>query len=223
MQDSRPVSFPSLLSHITSMHLNAEALVLPVAQEKPAPPALRSFAPLAATVPCDFHILNLRTLQAEVSRGPVLRGRVAQPGDRGLAVTVPSTVPHGPAAQQDDSLPSAEAALILHRKGFDCSLEARNLGFNCTTSQGKVGAAACTHVGSELCCGTRAHLAPGLPRASLGSCQARIRVGGREGPPNPRTSGCPRVPQRSRQSRSAPFAGKAGGRWFCRKGDWSLA
>uniref|UniRef100_A0A8B9ZHY5 Alpha-mannosidase n=1 Tax=Anas platyrhynchos TaxID=8839 RepID=A0A8B9ZHY5_ANAPL len=102
-QDGRPVSFPSLLSHITSMHLNAEPLVLPVAQEKPAPPALRSFMPLAATVPCDFHILNLRTLQAE-----------------------------------DDSLPSAEAALILHRKGFDCSLEARNLGFNCTTTQGKL-------------------------------------------------------------------------------------
>ena len=35
-------------------------------------------------------------------------------------------------------MPSAEAALILHRKGFDCGLEAKNLGFNCTTSQGKV-------------------------------------------------------------------------------------
>uniref|UniRef100_A0A8C8BG03 mannosyl-oligosaccharide 1,3-1,6-alpha-mannosidase n=1 Tax=Otus sunia TaxID=257818 RepID=A0A8C8BG03_9STRI len=95
--------FPSLLSHITSMHLNAEALVMPVAQEKPALPALRSFMPLSTTLPCDFHILNLRMLQAE-----------------------------------DDSLPSAEAALILHRKGFDCSLEAKNLGFNCTTSQGKL-------------------------------------------------------------------------------------
>ncbi|XP_065544602.1 alpha-mannosidase 2x isoform X5 [Lathamus discolor] len=103
-QDGRPISFPSLLSHITSMHLNAEALVMPVAQEKPAPPALRSFAPLSTTLPCDFHILNLRMLQAE----------------------------------QDESLPSAEAALILHRKGFDCSLEAKNLGFNCTTSQGKL-------------------------------------------------------------------------------------
>ncbi|XP_075569771.1 alpha-mannosidase 2x isoform X2 [Pelecanus crispus] len=103
VQDGRPISFPSLLSHITSMHLNAEALVMPVAQEKPAPPALRSFMPLSITLPCDFHILNLRMLQAE-----------------------------------DDSLPSAEAALILHRKGFDCSLEAKNLGFNCTTSQGKL-------------------------------------------------------------------------------------
>uniref|UniRef100_A0A803W2A9 mannosyl-oligosaccharide 1,3-1,6-alpha-mannosidase n=1 Tax=Ficedula albicollis TaxID=59894 RepID=A0A803W2A9_FICAL len=103
VQDERPISFPSLLSHITSVHLNAEALVMPVALEKPALPALRSFVPLAITLPCDFHILNLRTLQAE-----------------------------------DDSLPSAEAALILHRKGFDCSLEAKNLGFNCTTSQGKL-------------------------------------------------------------------------------------
>ncbi|XP_062498652.1 alpha-mannosidase 2x isoform X5 [Pezoporus occidentalis] len=103
-QDGRPISFPSLLSHITSMHLNAEALVMPVAQEKPAPPPLRSFTPLSTTLPCDFHILNLRMLQAE----------------------------------QVESLPSAEAALILHRKGFDCSLEAKNLGFNCTTSQGKL-------------------------------------------------------------------------------------
>ncbi|XP_065497708.1 alpha-mannosidase 2x isoform X2 [Caloenas nicobarica] len=103
VQDGRPVSFPSLLSHLTSMHLNAEALVLPMAQEKPSPLALRSFLPLSTTLPCDFHILNLRTLQAE-----------------------------------DDSLPSAETALILHRKGFDCSLEAKNLGFNCTTSQGRL-------------------------------------------------------------------------------------
>ncbi|NWS71130.1 MA2A2 mannosidase, partial [Crotophaga sulcirostris] len=103
VQDARPISFPSLLSHITSMHLNSETLVMPVAQEKLAPPALRSFVPLSTTLPCDFHILNLRMLQAE-----------------------------------DDSLPAAEAALILHRKGFDCSLEAKNLGFNCTTSQGKL-------------------------------------------------------------------------------------
>lgn len=39
---------------------------------------------------------------------------------------------------QEDGLPSGETALLLHRKGFDCGLEAKNLGFNCTTSQGKV-------------------------------------------------------------------------------------
>uniref|UniRef100_A0A670YZF1 Alpha-mannosidase n=1 Tax=Pseudonaja textilis TaxID=8673 RepID=A0A670YZF1_PSETE len=103
-QENQPTSFPSLLSHITSMHLNAEVLTMPLVQEKLPPPALRSFAPFSITVPCDFHLLNLRTLQGEVSPG--------------LA------------------LPSAETALILHRKGFDCGLEARNLGFNCTTTQG---------------------------------------------------------------------------------------
>ncbi|XP_058012602.1 alpha-mannosidase 2x isoform X4 [Ahaetulla prasina] len=100
-QENQPTSFPSLLSHITSMHLNAEVLTMPLVQEKLPPPALRSFAPFSTTVPCDFHLLNLRMLQGE-----------------------------------DESLPSAETALILHRKGFDCGLEARNLGFNCTTTQG---------------------------------------------------------------------------------------
>lgn len=92
MQDERPISFPSLLSHITSVHQNAEALVMPVALEKPALPALRSFVPLATTLPCDFHILNLRTLQAEVSHGP---GMVALWW--GPAPAVPSVVPHAPA------------------------------------------------------------------------------------------------------------------------------
>uniref|UniRef100_A0A8D2LFS4 Alpha-mannosidase n=1 Tax=Varanus komodoensis TaxID=61221 RepID=A0A8D2LFS4_VARKO len=109
----RPVSFPSLLSHMTSMHLNAEVLAMPVLLQEP--PALKSFLPLSATLPCDFHLLNLRTLQGE-----------------------------------DDSLPSSEVALILHRKGFDCSLEARNLGFNCTTTQGWSRAALLWHVGTGM-------------------------------------------------------------------------
>ncbi|XP_057575918.1 alpha-mannosidase 2x isoform X8 [Hippopotamus amphibius kiboko] len=103
VQDGPSTSYPSLLSHLTSMYLNTPVLALPVAKRQPPGPALRSFCPLAASLPCDFHLLNLRTLQAE-----------------------------------DDSLPSAETALLLHRKGFDCGLEAKNLGFNCTTSQGKV-------------------------------------------------------------------------------------
>lgn len=146
VQDERPISFPSLLSHITSVHLNAEALVMPVALEKPALPALRSFVPLTTTLPCDFHILNLRMLQAEVSYGP---------GEVGLwwgsFPCCPQCCASCSSSLQDDSLPSAEAALILHRKGFDCSLEAKNLGFNCTTSQGKVGPG-CPHTstGSEL-------------------------------------------------------------------------
>uniref|UniRef100_A0A7N5KJJ0 mannosyl-oligosaccharide 1,3-1,6-alpha-mannosidase n=1 Tax=Ailuropoda melanoleuca TaxID=9646 RepID=A0A7N5KJJ0_AILME len=102
VQDGRSTSYPSLLGHLTSVCLNTPVLALPVARRQPPGPGLRSFHPLAGSLPCDFHLLNLRTLPAE-----------------------------------DDALPSAETALILHRKGFDCGLEAKNLGFNCTTSQGK--------------------------------------------------------------------------------------
>lgn len=65
--DGHSTSYPSLLSHLTSMSLNAPALALPVAKRQPPDPGLRSFHPLASSPPCDFHLLNLRTLQAEVS------------------------------------------------------------------------------------------------------------------------------------------------------------
>lgn len=102
VQQERSTSYPSLLSHMTSMYLNTPPLVLPVAKRESTSPTLHSFHPLASPLPCDFHLLNLRMLPAE------------------------------------DTLPAADAALILHRKGFDCGLEAKNLGFNCTTSQGKL-------------------------------------------------------------------------------------
>lgn len=35
---------------------------------------------------------------------------------------------------------SDEAALILHRKGFDCRFPSRNTGLFCSTTQGKVSA-----------------------------------------------------------------------------------
>ncbi|ETE62865.1 Alpha-mannosidase 2x, partial [Ophiophagus hannah] len=122
-QENQPASFPSLLSHMTSMHLNAEVLTMPLVQEKLPPPALRSFVPFSITVPCDFHLLNLRTLQGEPSLP-------AEQKPLGFQVV------HRLSSSQDEALPSAETALILHRKGFDCGLEARNLGFNCTTTQG---------------------------------------------------------------------------------------
>ncbi|XP_051898632.1 alpha-mannosidase 2x isoform X1 [Pristis pectinata] len=103
VQDSRPVSFPSLLSHMTSMLVNHEVLAMPVTPRPQKIPPIRTWRPLSAAVPCDFHMLNIRTLQSEVV-----------------------------------SAPGLEAALILHRKGFDCGLEARSLGFNCTTTQGKL-------------------------------------------------------------------------------------
>ncbi len=68
--DSRPVSFPSLLSHMTSTILNHEVLALPVLPRKHGVPPIRTFAPLAGTLPCDFHLLNLRSIQSPVNESP---------------------------------------------------------------------------------------------------------------------------------------------------------
>uniref|UniRef100_A0A8C1B0S5 mannosyl-oligosaccharide 1,3-1,6-alpha-mannosidase n=1 Tax=Cyprinus carpio carpio TaxID=630221 RepID=A0A8C1B0S5_CYPCA len=101
--DSRSVSFPSLLSHMTSTILNHDVLALPVLSRKHGVPPMRTFAPLAGTLPCDFHLLNLRSIQS-----------------------------------LDTHSPSPYTALLLHRLGLDCGLEAQNPGFNCTTTQGQV-------------------------------------------------------------------------------------
>uniref|UniRef100_A0A8C1U3C8 Alpha-mannosidase n=1 Tax=Cyprinus carpio TaxID=7962 RepID=A0A8C1U3C8_CYPCA len=101
--DSRSVSFPSLLSHMTSTILNHDVLALPVLSRKHGVPPMRTFAPLAGTLPCDFHLLNLRSIQS-----------------------------------LDTHSPSPYTALLLHRLGLDCGLEAQNPGFNCTTTQGQL-------------------------------------------------------------------------------------
>uniref|UniRef100_A0A668AME5 mannosyl-oligosaccharide 1,3-1,6-alpha-mannosidase n=1 Tax=Myripristis murdjan TaxID=586833 RepID=A0A668AME5_9TELE len=98
-------NFPSLLSHMTSAILNHEVLALPVLPKKRGVPPLQTFAPFKSILPCDFHLLNLRSIQSQ---------------------------------QQDPHSPSPYVALILHRKGVDCGLEAQNLGFNCTTTQGQL-------------------------------------------------------------------------------------
>uniref|UniRef100_A0A8C9SXX2 Alpha-mannosidase n=1 Tax=Scleropages formosus TaxID=113540 RepID=A0A8C9SXX2_SCLFO len=103
-KEDGPISFPSLLSHMTSAILNHEVLALPVVPKKRGVPPLRTFSPLSAALPCDIHLLNLRSIQGQV-------------------------LPH---------VPSPYTALILHRKGLDCSLEAQNPGFNCSTTQGRV-------------------------------------------------------------------------------------
>uniref|UniRef100_A0AAY4BFA8 Alpha-mannosidase n=1 Tax=Denticeps clupeoides TaxID=299321 RepID=A0AAY4BFA8_9TELE len=65
--DSEPVSFPSITSHMTSAYLNHEVLALPVLPKKRGVPPLQTFAPLAGTLPCDFHLLNLRSVQNQVT------------------------------------------------------------------------------------------------------------------------------------------------------------
>ncbi|XP_041815521.1 alpha-mannosidase 2 [Chelmon rostratus] len=76
----------SLLAHLTSLSLCHPPITM-VAPSDSRLPKLRPFLPLRSSLPCDVHLLNLRTLED---------------------------------AKEAD-VPSQEVALLLHRKGFDCS------------------------------------------------------------------------------------------------------
>ncbi|XP_059214046.1 alpha-mannosidase 2 [Centropristis striata] len=76
----------SLLAHLTSLSLSHPPITM-VIPDNSQVPKLRPFLPLHSSLPCDLHLLNLRTLE-----------------DR-----------------QEAGSPSQEVALLLHRKGFDCS------------------------------------------------------------------------------------------------------
>uniref|UniRef100_A0A4W5QI22 Alpha-mannosidase n=1 Tax=Hucho hucho TaxID=62062 RepID=A0A4W5QI22_9TELE len=97
-----PLSYPSLLSHVSSLYLNHPLISMAVSTEAQSL-SLSTFSPLASSLPCDVHLVNLRTIQSKDGGGP-----------------------------------SDEAALILHRKGFDCAFFNRNTGLLCATTQGKI-------------------------------------------------------------------------------------
>ncbi|KAM4708331.1 LOW QUALITY PROTEIN: alpha-mannosidase 2 [Discoglossus pictus] len=102
-EDKKAVSFPSLLSDLTSTFLNQPVISMAVAADYGTPLLVDAFIPFVSSMPCDVHLVNLRTIQAKVG-----------------------------------SLPSDEAALILHRKGFDCKFPNKDLGLLCSTTQGKI-------------------------------------------------------------------------------------
>uniref|UniRef100_A0A8C8F0W5 Alpha-mannosidase n=1 Tax=Oncorhynchus tshawytscha TaxID=74940 RepID=A0A8C8F0W5_ONCTS len=68
--DSGPTSFPSLLSHLTSAILNHEVIALPVLPKKRGIPPLHTFAPFTGALPCDFHVINLRSIQHQDTHSP---------------------------------------------------------------------------------------------------------------------------------------------------------
>lgn len=100
-----PVSYPSLLSHLTSSFLNHPFLpmVLSTKLSLPAVELLSELHLLQSSLPCDIHLVNLRTIQSKTGEDY-----------------------------------SDEAALILHRKGFDCQFSSRGTGLSCSTTQGKM-------------------------------------------------------------------------------------
>ncbi|XP_069481585.1 alpha-mannosidase 2 [Ambystoma mexicanum] len=102
-EDKKSVSYPSLLSHMTSSFLHYPVIPMATTSDSSVPELLKYFSPLTSPMPCDMHLLNLRTIQSKV-----------------------------------DALPSDEAAMILHRKGFDCGFENKDMGLHCSTTQGKI-------------------------------------------------------------------------------------
>ncbi|XP_068423060.1 alpha-mannosidase 2 [Clinocottus analis] len=88
----------SLLAHLTSLSLSHPPITM-VAPGDSQVPKLRPFLPLRSSLPCDIHLVNLRTLEDS----------------------------------QEAESPSQEVALLLHRKGFECS-SAPDPGLQCTLS-----------------------------------------------------------------------------------------
>ncbi|XP_029025296.1 alpha-mannosidase 2 isoform X2 [Betta splendens] len=76
----------SLLAHLSSLSLSHPPFTM-VAMSNSQLPKMQTFLPLRLSLPCDVHLLNLRTLEDP----------------------------------QEAESPSQEAALLLHRKGLDCS------------------------------------------------------------------------------------------------------
>lgn len=134
MTDIATNGFPSIVSHMTNAFLNHEVLALPVLPKRRGVPPLQTFAPFKSILPCDFRLVNLRSIQGQVktqnqSNTHIWTWDVEMYWlDSFLCVF----------EQQDPHSPSPYTAMILHRMALDCSLEAQNLGFNCTTTQGQV-------------------------------------------------------------------------------------
>uniref|UniRef100_A0A3Q2G7D0 Alpha-mannosidase n=1 Tax=Cyprinodon variegatus TaxID=28743 RepID=A0A3Q2G7D0_CYPVA len=80
----------SLLAHLASLSLSHPPIAM-VAPGNGQLPKLRPFQPLRSSLPCDVHLLNLRTLEDQQVRA------------------------------EEAGSPSQEAALLIHRKGFDCN------------------------------------------------------------------------------------------------------
>uniref|UniRef100_A0A8C6UJ81 Alpha-mannosidase n=1 Tax=Neogobius melanostomus TaxID=47308 RepID=A0A8C6UJ81_9GOBI len=88
VQTRNPPVTLSKPDHNTSLTLikRTESLYHLLLEVQTRNPPLRPFAALGSSLPCDLHLLTLRTLESE----------------------------------QEAGRPSQEAALLLHRKGFDC-------------------------------------------------------------------------------------------------------
>lgn len=101
-ENTTPLSYPSLRSHISYMYLNHPLMPMATSLDSDVL-KLTPYSPVSSPFPCDIHLVNLRTIQSQEGEGP-----------------------------------SDQAALILHRKGFDCNIATSNTGLLCSTTRGKI-------------------------------------------------------------------------------------
>ncbi|XP_067654229.1 alpha-mannosidase 2x-like isoform X1 [Haliotis asinina] len=85
------LGYPTLVAHLVSLHLTQPIFVMP--QKASSPPLTLNpvFTPISQELPCDLHLLNLRTMQNK-DDSPELK-----------------------------YVPRDTAALLLHRLAYDCS------------------------------------------------------------------------------------------------------
>ncbi|XP_032618489.1 alpha-mannosidase 2 isoform X2 [Chelonoidis abingdonii] len=65
-EEKSSVSFPSLLSHTTSFFINHPVIPMTTYAESGVPQILNTFSPLTSSMPCDMHVVNLRTIQSKL-------------------------------------------------------------------------------------------------------------------------------------------------------------
>uniref|UniRef100_A0ABI7Y1D9 Glycoside hydrolase family 38 central domain-containing protein n=1 Tax=Felis catus TaxID=9685 RepID=A0ABI7Y1D9_FELCA len=65
-EEKNSVSYPSLVSHITSSFLNHPVFTMIEKIPMPTLQLLGEFSPLVSSLPCDIHLVNLRTIQSKV-------------------------------------------------------------------------------------------------------------------------------------------------------------
>ncbi|KAG9353648.1 hypothetical protein JZ751_011770 [Albula glossodonta] len=63
-EKARPVSYPSVLSHVSSMFLNHPFIPMALSLDFQSF-QLSPYSPLASPLPCDVHLVNLRTIQSK--------------------------------------------------------------------------------------------------------------------------------------------------------------
>ncbi|XP_006161174.1 alpha-mannosidase 2 [Tupaia chinensis] len=68
-EEKHAVSYPSLLSHTASSFLNHPVFPMTEKFSLPTLELLGEFSPLLSSLPCDMHLVNLRTIESKVGSG----------------------------------------------------------------------------------------------------------------------------------------------------------